>query len=454
MEASVISELTAIVGENDISVKEADLVPYALDALSPSFTDGGPPDVVVLPENTLEVSEIVKLANREKIPVTPWGSGTGVMGGAIPLNKGIVVDLKKMNKVIFIDEESLNVTVQSGTVLEALERELNKHNLTLRYEPGTFRSSTVGGAIANAGIGMYAKRGAIGDHVLGLEAVLPTGEIVRSRPVFKTSTGGDTLNWLFIGSEGTLGIITEATLRVSQIPESREIYIVGFSDFKKAVKTLFKIYTLQIEPAILTAIDHPIWFIPKLEDFKGAALIVGLEGLNEIVKGQRKYVKEICLKNGGEFFSEEISESWWKNRFNWQSITAEFKVQMIDDSSFPSLSSFLKMYDIYLKLCEKYRLTPILAHIGYGDRMSMATLISVNIDDPDELNRALRWRDEIVAAKLKLGGVVMPSMGVGFDYSKYLELEHGEAMKVFKRIKRALDPNNIMNPGKRGLNNV
>src|SRR3990170_3447516 len=237
-EANLIDKLSRIVGAERIRTDPEHLEEVCWDALSASRIhplkrpETASPLCVVLPRSTAEVREIVQLANDEKVPMVPYGGGSGLMGGAITLRPGIVLDTRAMNRVLEIDKEAFTVRAQTGVVLESLENRLNQDDLMLGHDPWTLPVATVGGAISTNSLGYRGgKYGSMGDEVLGLEVVIPNGAILTTRAVPKSSTG-ISLNRLFIGGEGCFGVITEATLRVFPLPEARSLRAVRFTSFE------------------------------------------------------------------------------------------------------------------------------------------------------------------------------------------------------------------------------
>ena len=240
---SALETLKSIVGPEDVFLDESSLEAYSSDAFG-RWRSGQPgvstPLVyaAVRPSSTIEVAQIVKLAYEERIPLVPYGGGTGIMGAITPLQGGIAIDLKKMNGIVDVNSQDRTATVEAGTVLADLNTTLNKEGLMLGHDPYSVPIATVGGAISTNGVGYRAaKYGSMGDQVLGLEIVLPNGDIVQTRAVPKTSAG-PSLHSLFIGAEGVFGIITQATLRVFRLPESRLFKTIAFPSFEDGFNAL------------------------------------------------------------------------------------------------------------------------------------------------------------------------------------------------------------------------
>jgi len=256
----IIEQLHSIVPEG-VSDKEVDRVTYSkdywpitlrwlLDGKLPAL-----PDCIVWPENVQQVTEILRLANREKIPIVPFGEGSGVVGGAIPIRGGIVVDMKKMDSVVEIDDLGLMVTVQPGINGMNLERYLNRKGYTMGHIPQSIYCSSLGGWLACRAAGQFStKYGKIEDMVVALEAVLPDGTIIKSKPVPRSSTGPQ-VEQLFLGSEGRFGIITEATLKIWPYPEERSMLSFAFDDVDHALEAVRKIMRKNVYPAVVRIYD-------------------------------------------------------------------------------------------------------------------------------------------------------------------------------------------------------
>ncbi|MEK7379121.1 MAG: FAD-binding oxidoreductase, partial [Candidatus Binatota bacterium] len=265
------------------------------------------PLCVVLPLSTAEVREIVLLANEERLPIIPYGGGSGLMGGALSVRPGIVLDLRGMNKILAVDKESRSATVQAGTVLESLERRLNEEGFILGHDPWTLPVATIGGAISTNSLGYRGGiYGSMGEQVLGLEAVLPNGEVLRIRSVPKSSAGIN-LKFLLIGGEGCFGIITAATVRIFPAPEKRALHAILFTSFEQGYGAIQRIFRQGLRPAVVDFGDD--------DEFPGgAALYLAFEGNQETVAAEEKIALSICDRDGGSRLPQEEAERFWRDR--------------------------------------------------------------------------------------------------------------------------------------------
>src|SRR5882724_9537063 len=266
------------------------------------------PICVVRPQSTDEVRRIVQFANAEKISIVPFGGGSGLMGGALSIRPSMVVDLRAMNRILEIDVEARSARVQAGVVLESLDTKLNGVGFILGHDPWTVPVATIGGAISTNSVGYRAGiYGSMGEQVLGLEAVLPNGEILRTRPVSKHSAGID-LNALLIGGEGCFGVITEATIRIFPKPQARVFRGFLFFSFEQGFAAIQKMFHERIEPALLDFGDDEEKHDP------GALLYLVFEGNEKIVTPEANLAAAICTAGGGEPLDRAEPEQFWRER--------------------------------------------------------------------------------------------------------------------------------------------
>lgn len=321
------NELMDIAGRDDVSTSEVDRYVYSTDVywIPRMWLDRlqGPalPDFVVYPESAAEVSRILKVANRFRLPVIPYGGGTGSQGGTVPLYGGIILDLKKMNRIVRIDEKSLTVTAQAGINGQVLEWELNRRGLTLAHYPASEYGATLGGYIAARGSGtLSTKYGKAEDMVMSLEAVLPQGDIIRSLPIPSHSCGPD-VRQHFVGSEGTMGVITEVTMRLDPIPEERRFRSYLFSDLATGLEAGRRIMTHRYHPCTIRLYDAPSTqkFIKRVLgiDADGSFMVTGTDGSKALVDLEEAGIQEICVSLGGHDLGREAGETWWKQRYDF-----------------------------------------------------------------------------------------------------------------------------------------
>ena len=460
-EANLIDKLSRIVGPDRIRTEPEHLEEVCWDALSASRIhplkrpETASPLCVVLPRSTAEVREIVQLANDEKVPMVPYGGGSGLMGGAITLRPGIVLDTRAMNRVLEIDKEAFTVRAQTGVVLESLENRLNQDDLMLGHDPWTLPVATVGGAISTNSLGYRGgKYGSMGDEVLGLEVVIPNGEILTTRAVPKSSTG-ISLNRLFIGGEGCFGVITEATLRVFPLPEARSLRAVRFTSFEAGFEAIQRIYGLGLRPSLMDFGDDPTKVL------SGAVLYIGFEGPKPVVKAEENCALSVSEKAGGRQLPQEEAETFWRDR---HVIARRFKENRLQRGggrrggvrwewlhvALPT-SRVLEFRKVAMEVLAERGIA--LQESGLWTQPELFSM-RLAVEGREDERAQVRLEDaleDLLRLTQRMGGSMEYCHGVGIKLAPLMAEEHGYGLEVMRRIKKALDPNNIMNPGKMGL---
>jgi alkyldihydroxyacetonephosphate synthase len=458
--------MVSIVGEEHVTLQETDRVLNAHDAwpLSEAKIRAGEmlplADMIVFPASKEEIAKILAVANDLKIPVTPVGGGAGTCGGTLAIYGGIQLDMKRMNKVYPIDHESMTVKVEAGVVGIDLEEEVNRFGYTLGHTPTSLRASNVGGFIATrSGGSLSSLYGKIEDLTLGLQVVLPNGSIIECKSVPRHSVGPD-LRQLFIGSEGVLGIITEATLRLFLIPEERRFRSYSFPDVHSGLEAIRHIFRIGIEPSIARLYDPEdaaMAFSMHFEFEEGhCMLLLGFDGdpaQNEI--DERKSM-EICSEQGGTDQGEGPCKRWWEHRYDMyypsRLTTSGFAV----GDTIDIVATYDKLENIYhaMKAAMEAHDAIVMSHFSHmyqnGGSIYMI-FFSSRATAAEGWETYKKIWDDGVAACLHEGGTMSHQHGVGLSRSTYTEAELGSTFIVLKQIKEVLDPNGIMNPGKLGL---
>jgi FAD/FMN-containing dehydrogenase len=413
------------------------------------------PICAVTPQSTDEVCRIVQFANVEKISIVPFGGGSGLMGGALSIRPSVVVDLRGMNRILEIDTEARSARVQSGVVLESLDRKLNDEGFILGHDPWTVPVATVGGAISTNSVGYRAGiYGSMGEQVLGLEAVMPSGQILRTRAVSKHSAGLD-LNSLLIGAEGCFGIITEATVRIFPKPETRVFAGYLFSSFEPGYAAIQQMFQRRLRPAMLDFGDDEDRHEP------GALLYLVFEGNEEIVATEANQAAAICAAHGGEPLNREEPEQFWLGRHEIARRFMRNRRQRRERGRDGVYRDWIHVALPASRVLPFRRAAQDLIE-RRGVRLQESGLwvqpelfsMRLGAEDDDTPNAQLAL-EETVEALLRLaqqmGGSMEYTHGVGVKLAPLMAEEHGYGLEVMKEIKKALDPNNIMNPGKMGL---
>ncbi|MBD3305104.1 FAD-binding protein [candidate division KSB3 bacterium] len=460
---AIIQALQAIVQErHEISGDPEQLERYSHDEIADAHY-ACMPEVVVKPGTAEEISQIMRLANREKIPVTPRGAGSGLSGGAVPLYGGIVLSVERMNRVIDIDTSNMMITVEAGIVTNQINAILEEYGLFYAGYPMSLETCYIGGNVAhNAGGGKAIKYGVTNRYVHGLEVVLPTGEILQlGGKRVKDVTGYDLLH-LMVGSEGTLGIFTQVTLKLLPLPKAKVDLLVLFTSAQEA---------MDIVPAIMTEtgiIPTAIEFMDQISvqtacrylnehlpyEAAGAMLLIEIDGTSEEqIEAQYEAIGDVCLARGAiEVYVADnatTQERVWKIRRNmYEAFKVLSPVHSAEDIVVPfaQIPQLLREVD---QLAERYGvIIPNVGHAGDGN------LHSIPIKPPEMPMET--WNDllpdllaDLYILTAKLGGTISGEHGIGSKRKKYLNLVmQPEVIDLMQRVKRAFDPQNILNPGK------
>lgn len=423
------------------------------------------PAAVVWPRTTEEVSTVVRFASEAGLNVVPWGGGTGLMGGARPGSDSIVLDFRRMRRIRAIDAVSCTATVDSGIVLEALDRRLRKRGLTLGHDPWSRPRATVGGAIGTNGLGYGGYlRGTMGDQVLGLEAVLADGSVIRTRPAVRSATGLD-LKRLFIGTEGTLGIVTAATLRVYPIPEKEEIHAFHLPDFPSGFACLARMYDENLAPSVM---DFEETFeapgLPWRTEVGVPALYLGFSGSRPVVAASWKVARRLLRSARAVSLPDREARSYWRTRHDIIYMHDEVSPGTtradvaLRDTIFDYVhvalprSNVLSFRRAALGLLRRRGVQPI----GFG-LWVQPELVSLEVVRPLKGDRRAAKVavgaaiDDVIRKAHALGGSMEYVHGVGTKLAHLMSEELGLGLEVARRIKRALDPAGLLNPGKLGL---
>lgn len=470
LHAMILTELEDAVGKENCSVKEIDKVTHSVDYywLSRMWADRGrmmpQADFVVAPGNAQETSKVLKIANYYKIPVTTWGGGGGTQGGAIPVAGGIVLDTKRMNQIYEVNTDAMYIECGTGAIYKHIEWAANEVGKATMHYPSSLTCSTVGGFLAHRGIGVVStKYGKIDDMVLQMEVVLPNGDIIYTSPAPKHAAGPD-LNQIFIGSEGTLGVITKAQIRIYDQPEVRRFRGFLFKDMSGAFQAARELLQ-KFKPSVMRLYDpaETASLIKKIVgvEREGAFMNVAYEGVKELVDVEEKILLDTFARYGAEDMGSEYGEKWWKEK-----ITFFYPGHMMDIpqmfGTMDTIAPYGKIEEIYWAMKEaietKFPQAKFIAHFSHWyewGAMVYDRFIVDGKDVPADPVEALRLHQEIwttgVRTALAHGGVVNDHHGVGIKLGRLMKEQYGPAMQVFEGIKRELDPNGIMNPFKLGL---
>lgn len=448
---AAIAAIQPLLGQR-LSLSKSDLAQHGR---SESYFALTPPDAVAYPETTAEVSEIVAICARHEVPVVAWGTGTSLEGHSLAIKGGVVVDFSRMNRVLEIRPEDMDVTVQPGVTREALNEELRATGLFFPVDPGA--NAALGGMAATRASGTTTVRyGTMRDNVLGLEVVLADGRVIRTGTRARKSAAGFDLTGLMVGSEGTLGLMTELTLRLHGQPEAISAGVCAFPDMAAAVAAVTDTIQMGLPMARIEFVDAAT--AEAVNAYAGMSfplvphLLVEFHGSEGAVAEQSELFGEIVADHGATGFDwslrPEDRKALWTMRHNaYYAILASRKGArgLVTDICVPISRLAQAVEETQADISESSIPGPILGHVGDGN---FHAILLIDEDRPEEIAEAKALSRRMVERALALGGTSTGEHGVGMGKLDFMAREHGDGWAVMGDIKRALDPKNILNPGK------
>jgi len=454
MKPHEINEIKRIVGGHNVLTSREELHCYSYDSTRLEFM----PDAVVKVSGADEISRIFKFASREKISVTPRGAATGLSGGCLPVKGGILLLMVGMDKILDVNPVDLLIDVEAGIITEKVDIEARKYGLFYPPDPGTVKTSTIGGNIAeNAGGLRGLKYGVTKDYVNALEAVLPNGDIVNfgTRTV-KGVTGYNMID-LMAGSEGTLAVITRATLGLLPLPQAKASLLAVFSSIEDAAKTVRDIVSEGVITSTLEIVDRVT--INAIEDYLGlgldrdigAMLLIEVDGQQGAVDGEAAAVKKVCISNNCTSYrqaqsEQERDEIWAARRAALSSLARVRPSTILEDATIPR-SRIVEMVQAVNETASRYGL--LIGTFGHAGDGNIHPTILTDLRDKEEEKKVEAAIEDIFRAAVDLGGTLSGEHGIGISKARYLKMEISpESYEIMKRIKTAFDPYNILNPGK------
>lgn len=452
----VIKELKSIVGDGNVLSSPEALLCYSYD--------GAPvptrlPDIVAIPSSTDDVQKIVKFASANGIRIIPRGAGTGLTGGSIPVEGGIVIPFTRMNRILEIDSENLMALVEPGVVTGNLCSAVEERHLLYAPDPASFTVCTIGGNVAeNAGGLRGRKYGVTKDYVSGLEMVLANGDVITTGGKSRKNVAGYDLTSLMVGSEGTLAIITKILLRLLPLPEAKKTLLASFRRGSDATSCISDILsTHRIVPATLEFLDRTV--IKCVNDFAGnilpadadSVLLIEVDGAKASCEEDADKIKNICQQGKAMIVqlakdTQEADALTLARRSAWSALSRIRPTTILEDATVP-VSRLGEMLDGVVLIGEKYNVPiGIFGHAGDGN---LHPTILTDERDSDEMKRVHKIIAEIFELAVKLGGTITGEHGVGISKMDYLPLQFDrETLQAMRSIKHAFDPNNVLNPGK------
>lgn len=454
----IIEELRKIVGVR-LSVSPSELYCYSSDASQVK----GMPDYVIRPKNVDEVSRIVKLAYESNVPITARGAGTGLAGGAVPVRGGIVLDMSGMNRILEIDIDNIQVVVEPGIVQDSLNEALKSYGFFFPPNPGSSAMCTIGGMIAYNASGMRCvKYGTTRNYVRDLEVVLADGTIIHTGSKMLKSAAGYDLTQLIIGSEGTLGIVTKASLKIAPIPKTRKLVMASFENAEIAGKAVVTVFSKGIIPSACEILDRVTLQVLKRCDPKlvlpleGDVILFEVDGTESSALEAAERIVEACsplaLSIKLAESEKEMADIWAARKLVGAAISrldpTKTRIYVGEDVGVP-----IKMIPELLKrvqqISEEFNLPAMkYGHIGDGN---LHVALFIDVLNKEEWNRLNQVADLIHRTAIELGGTVSSEHGIGASRAEYMLAQWGPVLEVMRTIKKALDPKGILNPGKLGL---
>ena len=448
-----------LLGEDNAYFDEAHKIAYCYDATRKRYA----PDGVVFPRDESDVSEILKYCNEHKITIIPRGAGSGFTGGALASSGGIIMALEKhMNKILEIDLENMVAVVQPGVINKDLQKAVEKLGLFYPPDPASETYSTLGGNVSENSGGMRAaKYGITKDYVMALRAVLPNGDVIRAGKRTIKDVAGFNIAGILIASEGALAVITEITLKLISKPKFSKTAMGVFPSVESAMNAVFKTMAAGVTPVAMEFLDNlsikavEERFHRGLPTSAGAILVSEMDGNDEsVINADLERLKEHFIANGASEFkvakdASESSDIWFARRNCSQAINCYGSLKINEDITVPR-SKLPALLEKIAEISAKYNVTtPCFGHTGDGN---VHTNVMVDKNDPEAVKRGHEAITEIFKATVELGGTLRGEHGIGISKAPFMNLAFSEAeMNLFRAIKKAFDPNNILNPNKMGL---
>jgi len=447
----LIEALKGIVGDR-LSLAEAVRDQHGRDE---SYHDAFPPDVVVYPETTDEVSDIVKLCAARDVPVIPYGTGTSLEGHVAALKGGVCIDLMRLDRIVSVNPEDMDVTVEAGVTRKKLNEDLRDTGLFFPIDPGA--DASIGGMTATRASGTNAVRyGTMRENVLAMTVVMADGRIIRTSRRARKSSAGYDLTRLFVGSEGTLGVITEITLRLYGIPEAVSSAVCSFPDLEAAIETVISTIHAGVPVARIELLDDvqmdAINKYSKMDFPVLPTLFFEFHGSKNGVVEQVEIVEALAADVGASDFQwavkQEDRNRLWQARHDSLYACMALKPGskgMATDVCVPISRLAECILETRKDIEETGLLAPIVGHVGDGN---FHVILLIDPEDKDDLEICKAFNERLVMRALAMDGTCTGEHGIGYGKMDFLVAEHGEAISVMRAVKMALDPQNIMNPGK------
>lgn len=457
IKSKLIKKLEEIAGSENVLSSYDELFAYSTD--STNITN--PKEMaqaIVFPLNNQQVSEIMKYAYSKSIAVVARSAGTNLCGACLPKKGGIILDFSRMNKILEINKDNLICKVEPGVVVEELQKAVEEYDLFYPPDPSNLKVSMIGGSIGLSSGGPHTfKYGSTKDYIIDLEVVLSDGTITRTGSICSKNVTGYNLTQLFVGSEGTLGIVTQATIRLIPKPQEKRVMLAYFDSLEDTSKSVNDIISNLITPSVIDLMDQNT--LKTVESFypsglltdKTAALLIEIDGFKSALDEQYEKIIQICKNNNSAYIqtasTKEEEERIWISRRSSFGATAKLAPNVVTEDVVVPRENIVALVKGIHQICEKYELkTCIMGHIGDGN---IHPNIALDLRNDTERNNFLNAKKELFELALSLNGTLSGEHGIGCEKSYFMEKALNPAsLKMMKDIKKLLDPKNILNPDK------
>lgn len=454
MEAQIIKKLIQIVGQKHLTTAREDLICYSYDATALEYL----PEAVIFPGTRDEIAGIMKLATAEGFPVVPRGAGSGFVGGALPVKGGLVLSLKRLDRILEIDKDNMTALVEPGVVTGHLQKEVEALGLFYPPDPSSLKFCTLGGNVAMGSGGPRAvKYGVTRDYVMKLEVVLPTGEVITTGTAAAKGVVGYDLARLMVGSEGTLGIVTKILLKLIPKPIAKVTLLAEFPSALEAGRTVSAVMASGVIPSVLEFIDNSTLKCVKAElkdppsEQVKAILLIEADGSEAAIAEDSLVIEKLCRENGAvrikKSRDKKESEQLWQTRRAISPSLYKLATKKINEDIAVPRDKVPELIGRLEKIAHKHNV--IMANFGHAGDGNIHVNIMVNKGNVEEEKRGAEAVKEVFQTALDLGGTISGEHGVGISKQPFIEMEisHRE-IELMEGIKKVFDPANILNPGK------
>lgn len=456
--SNLIKELNNTLPKQNVLTDIEERYVYSVDASNDPYIKTQLPDAVVFVENIEQVQQVVRLANKHLTPIICRGAGTNTVGACIPTHGGIILNFSKMNKILEINSENMTARVQPGVIVGELQKRVEELGLFYPPDPSNLKVSTIGGSIAQNSAGARCfKYGATKDYVIDMLVVMADGKLIRTGSNTIKNATGYNLGSLFVGSEGTLGIVVEATLKLITKPQATQVVMAYFDTVEDSISAVNKIIEKQICPTTIDFMDKNALqtvekFYPTgLQTDKEAALIIEFDGFSSTMDEQRATICTVLRENSASSLqyskNKQEADNIWSARRSSMAACTKLRPNVTTDDVIVPRENLAKLVKGIQEICSRYKLNMcMVGHVGDG---SVHPQIPIDYNNKDEYRRYKIAKSEIYHLTVKLGGIISGEHGIGLEKKAYISrVVEGGALDYMRLIKKTFDPKNILNPYK------